>query len=364
MGMMWVVHNLIERFRADGVDISDEMRRDATAAALLHDIGHGPLSHVFEHLTKGKFDHEEMTQQIILKSSLTPKIARAPSVAGLLKGLVPPEYQWVRGMLSGPLDADKMDYLLRDSHYTGTDYGLYDYDRLSQSLMVYETGGNRRLGVIKKGMSAAEAFILARDRMYWSVYYHKTTRGVENILVSILTRAKDLFNADREIHLEPVFQKVFRDEPLSPEDMKDFDDSTLHSHLHAWRYSGDTILGDLCHRYFDRVPFKGETLTGDQVGAYAQSKNKVDDALRKIGLDPAYYCCLDYADVYPYAPGFSDDEGQIVIVDTDKESEVKSLNEITVESRLIRLLRGERQESSRIHSTPEGLKVIMDAIKR
>ncbi len=363
MGMMWVVRSLIERFLADDVEVSNEMRQDATTAALLHDIGHGPLSHVFEHLTNGKFDHEDMTQQIILKGPLTKKIARPPQVAGLLKGLVPPDYQWIRDMLSGPLDADKMDYLLRDSHYTGTDYGLYDYDRLFQSLMIYETGGHRRLGVVAKGLSAAEAFILARDRMFWSVYYHKTTRGVENILISILTRAKDLIRTGNDLYQEPAFQKVFKGELLAPADMLDFDDLTFHSHLHAWRHSGDTILADLCRRYFDRVPFKAETLTGDQVAAYAQGKNKVDDALRKINLDPAYYCCLDYQEVYPYAPGFSDEEGQVVVVDTDKANQVKSLKEITVESKVIRLLRGERRENSRIHSTPEGLSVIMETIK-
>jgi len=360
---MWVVHNLLQRFEADKVELSGEMRQDAITAALLHDLGHGPLSHVFENLTNHRFDHEAMTQQIILKGPLKEKIARPDKVAGLLKGVVPAKDSWVRDMLSGPLDADKMDYLLRDSHYTGTDYGLYDYDRLFQSLIVYERVGNRRLGVMDKGLSAAEAFILARDRMYWSVYYHKTTRGVENVLISILARVKDLIDTEKAPHLEPVFQKVFKGESLLPDDMADFDDLTFHTHLRSWRRSDDTILADLCHRYFDRVPFKAEELSGEQVKVYAQEKSKVEEAVRKIGLDPAYYCRLDYTEAYPYAPGFSDVEGQVVIVETDKAGEVKSLKEITAGSRVIRLLRDEHKESSRIHSTPEGLKAIMEAMK-
>src|SRR5437879_9445107 len=155
-------------------------------------------------------------------------------------------------MLSGPLDADKMDYLLRDSHYTGTDYGLYDFERLFQSLTVYENKGERHLGVIEKGTAAAEAFILARDRMHWSVYYHKTTRGVENLLLSILTRAKDLLQEGKQIQVDPILQGVLQGEPIKPEAMLDFDDVVLHASIRAWKKADDRILSDLSRRYLNR----------------------------------------------------------------------------------------------------------------
>jgi HD superfamily phosphohydrolase len=199
--------------------------------------------------------------------------------------------------------------------------------------------------------------------MYWSVYYHKTTRGVENLLISILQRAKDLILEKKEVYHDAVFEKVFKGEGLSPTDMAEFDDVTLQSHLRTWRHSSDSILADLCRRYFDRVLFKGETLTGEQLIAITQKMEKIEGALKGLDLNPSYYYRVDYANVYPYAPGFSEDEGRVDVVNVGKDNQVKSIREITTESRVIRLLRDEHKEGFRVHSTEEGLRAIMDVIE-
>ncbi len=363
MGTMWIMRNLILRFREDGLEISTDIERDAIAAALLHDIGHGPFSHVFEQLTERKFDHEGMTKRLILETALRDRLSNPSGVTKLLEGLATGEYRWVSELLSGPLDADKMDYLLRDSHYTGTEYGLYDFQRFSHSLAVYENNGSRHIGILDKGIRVAEALILARDRMFWSVYFHKTTRGVEKLLLAILKRAKDLIAAGSEVETEGAMDPLLRIGLVGPEEMEEFDDLALEHHIRRWRRSKDGILSDLSRRYFQRDLLKSKDVT-KVVSVLVERADKIGNVLRNAGLDPTYYYAIDDPSLVPYPSGFPSDEGtEIAVLDLRKDGSVEEVSEITNYSSVVRLLRNEKRTEFRIHSTARGIAEVATVIK-
>ncbi len=176
----------------------DEIKRNRQLlrlAALLHDIGHAPFSHVSDDLFADEIgSHEEMSARLILNSELTPIITRigkdyefSPAeVAGLITGKFKSEYKLLFQIFSSELDADKMDYLLRDSHFAGVQYGLYDFHRVVQNLTVHSQGGIWELAVDIGGLHAVEAFVLARYFMFTQVYLHKTRRIYDKIMVEFL----------------------------------------------------------------------------------------------------------------------------------------------------------------------------------
>jgi HD superfamily phosphohydrolase len=361
---MWIMRNLIRRFREDYIDIPEGIERDALCAALLHDVGHGPLSHVFEHLTERKFDHEKMTRRMIQQTELRDIVDDPTRVVNLLNGLAPKDYRWVSELLSGPLDADKMDYLLRDSHYTGTDYGRYDFHRFSQSLLVYESQGVRHIGVLGKGIAAAEAFILARDRMFWSVYFHKTTRAVEKLVMAIFKRGKDLLERGKNIEINDILQSVLVGRQLEPKDMLEFDDLSIDDQLRKWRRASDSILSDLSRKYFNRDVFKTLLVPTQRVALLTQKRNEITRILQDQGLDPDYYYFLDDPTMLPYAAGFPPDEGaQVAVLFMNKDGDVQNSGEITEFSPIIRLLRDEKKTEFRVHSTANATQKIAQLIK-
>jgi HD superfamily phosphohydrolase len=362
MGTMWIMRNLMQRFREDGLEIPAEIERDGVIAALLHDVGHGPFSHVFEQLTGGKFDHEKMTQRLVLESPLKDRIPNPKGVSQFLQGLAPKEYRWVSELLSGPMDADKMDYLLRDSHYTGTEYGLYDFQRFSQSVLVYETEAGRHIGINEKGVRVTEALILARDRMFWSVYFHKTTRGVEKLLLSIFKRVRDMLRSGRDIQIDDALKTLLDEGDIDPSQMQDVDDVTLEHHLKRWKRSDDSVLSDLCARYFHRDLFKALNVT-EVMSRLVEQGDVISQALQKNGLDPLYYYALDEPSLVPYSSGFPSDEGtEIAVVSLAKDGSVRDVSDITTTSSIARLLRNEKRTEFRAHSTKQGIAEIASII--
>ncbi len=155
MGTMWNMRNLILRFESGGVAVDGNASLDGAAAALLHDLGHGPLSHVLEEVTDGKFSHEAMTKKIIEHSGVKDLLQDPRAVLEILSGLTNPKNRWLSEAISGPLDVDKMDYLLRDSHYCGVEYGLFDFDRLFSVLRPVENEGVIHIGIHRASVKDA-----------------------------------------------------------------------------------------------------------------------------------------------------------------------------------------------------------------
>ncbi|HEX6971815.1 MAG TPA: HD domain-containing protein, partial [Limnochordia bacterium] len=182
LGSLWIMDKILERLRSRGLSLDPFTATVARAAALLHDVGHGPFSHALEGVITPGAGHEVWSARIVRGDSAVAAILRghdpslADAVAAVIEGRHPARE--VVTLVSSQLDVDRMDYLLRDSLYTGVTYGRFDLERLINTLLVVD-GDVVLLG---KGIVAAEEYVLARYHMYWQVYLHKTIRGQEVIL--------------------------------------------------------------------------------------------------------------------------------------------------------------------------------------
>ena len=177
----------------------DHERLVALCAALLHDVGHGAYSHTFEHIFKT--DHEKMTQAII--TSPTTEVNQvlrrvSPDFPEQVASVIAKTYPnpQVVQMISSQIDADRMDYLLRDSYFTGTNYGSFDLTRILRVMRPYKDG----IAFNFNGMHAVEDYIVSRFQMYQQVYFHPVSRSMEVILGSLFVRAKDLYIEDKLPH--------------------------------------------------------------------------------------------------------------------------------------------------------------------
>lgn len=294
LGVLWVMHKVMRRLKNQGVEIDAWSEQVAYVAALLHDIGHGPFSHALEEcLTPGQ-DHEHWSRHIILGDTAVNRILRSrdpqlPSaVASVLSG------EWggprlVRSLVSSQLDVDRMDYLLRDSLYTGVTYGLFDLERLINTLWVVD----QELVLLRKGIVAAEEYILARYFMYWQVYFHKTTRGQELLLRQVWRRATHLAEEGR-LGGEGVSRHLYR-LVQGEADLGTYlqvDDFDVMAAIKSWTDHPDPILADLSRRFVDRALLKSVF----RVAHEAIDLALVDDAaaiLRGNGWDPDYYLLVD-----------------------------------------------------------------------
>jgi HD superfamily phosphohydrolase len=303
--------------------ISSERARDALAAAFLHDIGHGPLSHLFEHAfddlpTGGVGDsaigrrHEDWTEQMLLDPSTgvhrilaedDPELPRR--VAQLIRGEHALPY--LARTVSGTFDVDRCDYLLRDAHATGVHYGRYDLPWLLHSLRFADGAGDEPPSLAidgTKGLSAIESFILARLFMFQQVYFHKSTRSAEWLIRAILSRAVHLLRDGVRLPQAPRALHAFAaGEMPSLGDYLTLDDQSLLETINGWRSAGDRVLADLSERLRARALFKTHELIAD--AAEPSRRREALDTVRGIaveaGLDADLYCGLDVAVDTPYS---------------------------------------------------------------
>jgi HD superfamily phosphohydrolase len=315
--------------------VTSERARDAIAAAFLHDIGHGPLSHLFEEALPGALHHEAWTEQILLDpSSQVHKvlIADDPYLPQRVADLVGGKHAlpYLARAVSGTFDVDRCDYLLRDAHATGVRYGEYDLPWLLRSLRFNDSGLASRSAMGQsgaepsgaqgpglaidgtKGLAAIEAFLLARLFMFQQVYFHKSTRAAEWMIGAILRRAIGLVrDGVRLPSLPPAFAAVAAGDTPSPGQYLELDDHVLLCTLHEWENAADPILSDLCKRIRARSLFKTIELfpertprTDDGIASSREPAEALAIA-REIattaGLHPDVYVGLDVASDTPYA---------------------------------------------------------------
>lgn len=315
--------------------VTSERARDAIAAAFLHDIGHGPLSHLFEEAIPGAPHHETWTERILLDPStevhkvLVVDDPYLPQrVADLVHGRHPLPY--LARTVSGIFDVDRCDYLLRDAHATGVRYGEYDLPWLLRSLrfsddsppppgsgappsaaLAPSAASSPGLAIDgSKGLAAIEAFLLARLFMFQQVYFHKSTRSAEWMIGAILRRAIQLVREGTRLpSLPPAFAAMSAGDMPSLGDYLELDDQVLLCALHEWEGVSDPILSDLCRRLRARSLFKTIELFPDRnhggEGAGSpeptQALAMAREIARAAGLDPDIYVGLDVASDTPYA---------------------------------------------------------------
>jgi HD superfamily phosphohydrolase len=318
VGAAFVMKQLIARLRSihgelpDGMRMTPERAREALAAALLHDLGHGPLSHLFEDAIPEVGPHESWTERMVLDPStevhriLSSVDATLPArVADLVHGRH--ELPYLAKAVSGELDVDRCDYLLRDAHATGVRYGVYDLDWLLRSLRFGPSGAGDRAPPLSidgaKGLPAIEAFITARLFMFQQVYLHKATRAAEWMIRTILARAVEVLRAGHRLEdVPPAVASAARGEPIALGDYLELDDGVLWNAMHAWERVGDRSLSDLATRIRARALFKTLELFGEQatLEGRARSLAVARDVAQARGFDPLTHVGLDVASVEPF----------------------------------------------------------------
>ncbi len=317
VGAAFVMKLLVGRLRAIEGDLpfwqqlTSNHARDALAAALLHDLGHGPLSHLFEDAIRGTSSHEAWTVRILLDPSTGVNRVLStldPGMPGRVASLVQGEHPlaYLAKAVSGTFDVDRCDYLLRDAHATGVRYGVYDLDWLLRSLRFAPVGGaaSPYLAIDgAKGLPAIEAFILARLFMFQQVYLHKATRAAEWMIRAVLARASALLADGHRLPGTPrAIEMAARGEDPSLEDYLALDDDVLAVAMRAWEKAADAPLADLCRRVRVRALFKTLELFGEQ--AMLPGRERALAVAQEIavarGLDPDVYAGLDVASDTPF----------------------------------------------------------------
>ena len=255
LGAYHLMHNALYELRQKGVEITEEEEQAAKIAILLHDMGHGPFSHALESLLVENLEHEALSLLIMqeLNREMSGKLKMAIEV---FQDTYPKKF--LHQLISGQLDVDRMDYLTRDSYFTGVIEGMIGCDRILKMLTVHEGA----LMVEEKGIYTIEEFLVSRRLMYWQVYQHKTVLSAEMTLVKILERAKWLSSKnDPDIAGNSVLGKILfgNVQQFERKDLDMFcslDDSDVINAIKGWRHHKDKVLSILCTAVLDRKLLK------------------------------------------------------------------------------------------------------------
>lgn len=284
------------REQCPGAHIEPEMEQVALAAALLHDLGHGPYSHSFEAVADNAWAHEEWTAAILRDPSTQVHQVLAEhgektveQVVGLIEGRC--EIRHLARAVSGTFDVDRCDYLVRDSHMTGVRYGLLDLDWLFASLRLHvpNPGEAPRLAVDgEKGLTAVEGFFLSRLYMYRQVYLHKAVRSAEKILHALFSR---LAATQGTYDLHPGLQRALAGETIEVSQYLELDDEVVGHALRLCVQGPDPIARDLANAWRARRLFKSCALAADCDTEVA--KSALAALVSEAGYDPEYFCSVD-----------------------------------------------------------------------
>ncbi|MEO0902826.1 MAG: HD domain-containing protein, partial [Bacteroidota bacterium] len=252
LGCMHLMTKAIQVLRFKGVEISEEEETGLLSAILLHDVGHGPFSHALEGFIVEDFMHEEISLKFM--QALNTEFSSALDLGiQIFQGTY--HKPFMNQLVSSQLDMDRLDYLKRDSFYSGVTEGNINSERLISMLNVIDG----HLLVEEKGIYAVEKFLMARRFMYWQVYLHKTSLVAEQLLVRIMQRARILMNAGETIKCSTTltfFLKSNTFTDLSGEALEFFsklDDIDVLSALKDWQYHDDYVLASLCNRFRLRI---------------------------------------------------------------------------------------------------------------
>lgn len=258
LGAMHLMGLAIEGLRNKGHDISDDEALGARAAILLHDIGHGPFSHALEKSIVPGLHHEELSLRF-MKMLNSEFNGRLDTCLQIFTNQYPKKF--LHQLVSSQLDVDRLDYLNRDSFYTGVTEGTVGSDRIIKMMDVV----NDQLVVEEKGIYSIEKFILARRFMYWQVYLHKTVLSAENMLVNILRRARELKSNGKVVEATSRLdaflgaQEIrmnFPDEKSFLEAFAGLDDYDIFASAKEWMHHPDKILSELSQRLINRKLFR------------------------------------------------------------------------------------------------------------
>jgi hypothetical protein len=314
LGAMHLMQEAITSLRQKGVEITTDEETAAMIAILLHDIGHGPFSHVLEHTLVDGVTHEDISLLMMerinedLKPTPTLPEGKEEKPLDLAIAIFKNEYpkHFLHQLISSQLDVDRMDYLCRDSFFTGVQEGRVASERLLKMLDVR----NDKLVVQIKGIYSVEKFLVARRLMYWQVYLHKTSVAAEQHLIKILSRAKELARkpstvshqpsdlfcspALRYFLYQPVTFEMFGTHSEALEKYALLDDNDVLSAIKAWISSDDKVLSALSKSFINRRLFRGELLEAPLTEAQKAELNRHYAAYLGVTEEEAEYCWSEH----------------------------------------------------------------------
>lgn len=313
LGAMHLMTRAIEVMRSKGIEITDEEAEGVTIAILLHDIGHGPYSHTLEHSIVKGISHEDISE--FFMNELNKEFNGGLTLA---LQIFRNEYhkKFLHQLVSSQLDMDRLDYLKRDSFFTGVSEGVVGSERIIKMLNV----ADGELAIERKGIYSIEKFLIARRLMYWQVYLHKTVLSAEFLLTNILSRAKELAAQGEKLFCSPAFETFLYGQFSKQDFMADrnllhtfskLDDYDILASIKAWSDHPDTILSDLCQRLTNRRLFKIQL----------QNEPFDEDTLTAMKENVMRKCTIDEKDINYYVfskevtnSAYSDDMDKIIVL--------------------------------------------------
>ncbi len=305
LGAMHLMRQAVGVLRSKGIHISHEEAEGLSLAILLHDIGHGPFSHTLEQSIVKGLSHEDISDMFIaeLNHLFNGQLELARKI---FRGTY--EKKYLHQLVSSQLDMDRLDYLSRDSFFTGVAEGTINTDRIINMLTVCDD----ELVVEAKGIYSIEKFIIARRLMYWQVYLHKAVLAADQMLVSLLRRAKMLGETEKDIPATPAL-RYFLTHDIGKQDFLNdlrclerfalLDDFDVVTAIKLWMDHPDKVLSTLCrsliHRKLFRMEIRNEVFDEDYIGRIKEA------TAIKYELSPeetSYFVCTDVVTNHAYNP--------------------------------------------------------------
>ena len=276
IGAMHLMFNALEILKQKGVKISTEEEKGAMLAVLLHDVGHGPFSHALENILMDNWHHEKLS--LLLMEQLNEEFSGELTIAiQMFQGKY--HRKFFNQLISSQLDVDRLDYLKRDSFYTGVSEGNINTQRILSTLNVLDD----ELVLDEKGIYSIEHYLVARMFMYWQVYYHKAAVLAENLLIKIMNRAKTLVSQNVKVEAsENLKYFLYRESSIeaTEEDIARFmelDDTDVLQAIKSWKNHEDFVLSYLCktviNRKFHKIIYSSTPFSDDLVQEKVQETN-------------------------------------------------------------------------------------------
>lgn len=305
LGAMHLMQRAVGILRSKGHEITPEEEQGVYVAILLHDIGHGPFSHALESTLIPKVSHEALSLKFMERLN-TEFNGQLSTAIAIFSDNYPKRF--LHQLLSSQLDMDRLDYLRRDSFYTGVTEGAVNSERLLTMLNVH----NDQLVIDAKGIYSVEKFIVARRLMYWQVYLHKTVLSAEFMLVNVLNRAKELSGRGEKLFATSALQTFLQNDfdwndfEQRPELLAEFarlDDNDILASIKEWQNHADRVLAELSTRLINRKLLKIKLQNEPFTAEYLESiQSQIADALNYSVQDAGYFLIADNIANHAYDP--------------------------------------------------------------